>query len=169
MTDAVAHGWGPKCYDYLHRFEATIATALNVRQAHATSSCTGALHLGLTALGIGPGDEVILADTNWIATAAPIVHLGAKPVFVDIDPDSWCISASCAEGAITKRTKAIVATHLYGNLCDLQALQALCQQHGLHLIEDAAEALGATYHGRAAGTTGVFGVFSFHGTKTATT
>jgi perosamine synthetase len=140
-----------------------------VRRAIATSSCTGALHMGLAALGIGPGDEVILADTNWIASAAPIVHLGATPVFVDILPDSWCIDPGAAEDAISPRTRAILAVHLYGNLCDMDALLALGERRGVAVVEDAAEAVGSVYHGRRAGSMGRFGAFSFHGTKTITT
>mgnify|MGYP000579596882 CR=1 FL=1 len=83
VTDAIQNGWGDRCYDYIHRFEQAFADHVGVRHAIATSSCTGALHMGMAALGIGPGDEVIMADTNWIATAAPVVHLGAKPVFVN--------------------------------------------------------------------------------------
>jgi perosamine synthetase len=168
-TDAAAHGWGERCYEYIERFEAMFRAHLGVEYAIATSSCTGALHMGLAALGIGPGDEVILADTNWIATCAPIVHLGAKPVFVDILPDSWCIDPAQAEAAITPRTKAIIATHLYGNLCDMDALLALGEKYGIPIIEDAAEAIGSIYHGKRAGSMGLFGVFSFHGTKTITT
>jgi perosamine synthetase len=168
-TDAAATGWGEKCYEYIHRFEALFRHHLGVDYAIATSSCTGAMHMGLTALGIGPGDEVILADTNWIATAAPIVHLGAKPVFVDILPDSWCIDPDCAEAAITQRSKAIIVTHLYGNLCDMDRLLAIGEKYSLPVIEDAAEALGAIYHGKRAGSMGRFGTFSFHGTKTITT
>jgi perosamine synthetase len=123
----------------------------------------------MAALGIGPSDEVILADTNWIATAAPIVHLGAKPIFVDILPDSWCIDPEQAEAAITPRTKAIVAVHLYGNLCDMDDLLAIGEKHGIPIIEDAAEAIGSIYHGQRAGSMGKFGAFSFHGTKTLTT
>ena len=85
-TDAAANGWGERCYEYIERFENAFRDHLGVRHAIATSSCTGALHMGMAALGIGPGDEVIMADTNWIASAAPIVHLGATPVFVDILP-----------------------------------------------------------------------------------
>jgi len=125
--------------------------------------------MGMAALGIGPGDEVILADTNWIATAAPITYLGATPVLVDILEESWCIDPELAEQAITPNTKAIVATHLYGNLCDMDALLAIGERHGIPVVEDAAEAIGSTYHGKRAGSMGAFGVFSFHGTKTLTT
>jgi perosamine synthetase len=168
-TDAAANGWGEHCYDYIIRFEEAFKAHLGVKYAIATSSCTGALHMGMHALGIGPGDQVIMADTNWIATAAPIVHQGATPVFVDILPDSWCLDPEQVELAITPKTKAIVAVHLYGNLCDMDALLAIGQRHGIHVIEDAAEAIGSVYHRRRAGGMGRFGAFSFHGTKTVTT
>lgn len=168
-TDAVAHGWGERCYEYIERFESQFKQHLGVRHAIATSSGTGALHLGMAGLGISSGDEVILADINWIASAAPIFHLGAKPVLVDVLPDTWCLDPAAVEAAITPRTKAILAVHLYGNLCDMDALAAIAGRHGLHLIEDAAEAIGSIWHGRRAGSMGTFGAFSFHGTKTITT
>ena len=168
-TDAARNGWGARCYDYIHRFEAGFRAFAGTEFAIATSSCTGAMHMGLAALGIGRGDEVILADINWIATAAPIVHVGATPVLVDVLPDTWCIDPDAAAAAITERTKAIVATHLYGNLCDLDRLSAICQAHDLSLIEDAAEGIGSCWHGRHVGSVGHFGTFSFHGTKTLTT
>ncbi len=168
-TDAAANGWGEKCYEYINRFEEAFKAYLGVQYAIATSSCTGALHMGMAALGIGQGDQVILADTNWIATAAPIVHLGAKPVFVDILPDSWCLDPILVEQKITPHTKAIVAVHLYGNLCEMGKLLAIGEKHGIPVIEDAAEAIGSIYHGKRAGSMGKFGAFSFHGTKTLTT
>jgi len=168
-TDAAANGWGDQCYAYINRFEELFKQHLEVNYAIATSSCTGALHMGMVALGIGPGDEVIMADTNWIATASPIVQLGARPVFVDILPDSWCIDPKKAEAAITSRTKAIVAVHLYGNLCDMDRLLAIGERYGIPIIEDAAEAIGSVYHDKRAGSMGAFGAFSFHGTKTLTT
>ncbi len=168
-SDAARNGWGERCYEYIDRFEEAFKEHLGVKYTIATSSCTGAVHMGMAALGIGPGDEVILADTNWIATAAPILHLGASPIFVDILPDSWCIDPDQAEAAITSRTKAIIAVHLYGNLCDMDRLLAIGKKHGIPVIEDAAEAIGSVYHGRRAGSMGKFGSFSFHGTKTLTT
>ncbi len=168
-TDAATNGWGERCYEYITRFETAFAQHLGVKHALATSSCTGALHMGLSALGIGAGDEVILGDTNWVASAAPITYLGAKPVFVDVLPDSWCVDPSKVEAAITSRTRAIIAVHLYGNLCDLDALRALGAKHGLPVIEDAAEAIGSRWRGQRAGSLGAFGTFSFHGTKTLTT
>jgi perosamine synthetase len=168
-NDAVTHGWGERCYEYIQRFEDGFRQHLGVRHAIATSSATGALHVGMAGLGIGPGDEVILADINWIASVAPITYLGATPVLVDILPDTWCLDPAAVEAAITPRTKAILAVHLYGNLCDMDALQAIADKHGLHLIEDAAEAIGSVWHGKRAGSMGAFGAFSFHGTKTITT
>lgn len=168
-ADAAANGWGERCYEYIGKFERAFAEHLGVAHAIATSSCTGALHMGMHALGIGAGDEVILADTNWIATVAPIVHLGATPVFVDIDKDSWCIQPEAVISAITPKTKAIVATHLYGNLCDMDALAEIGHRYSLPLIEDSAEALGSVWRERRAGSIGRFGTFSFHGTKTMTT
>lgn len=168
-TDAARNGWGERCYDYINRFEAAFRQHLGVKHAIATSSCTGALHLGMAALGIGVGDEVILADTNWIASVAPVVHLGATPVFVDILTDSWCLDPVKVEAAITPRTRAIIAVHLYGNLCDMDVLLEIGARHGIPVIEDAAEAIGSILHGKRAGSMGAFGTFSFHGTKTMTT
>lgn len=168
-TDAATNGWGEHCYDYIIRFEDAFKKHLGVKYAIATSSCTGALHMGLAALGVGPGDEIILADINWIASAAPITYLGATPVFVDVLPDSWCLDPEKIEAAITPNTKAIIAVHLYGNLCDMERLLAIGQKHDIPIIEDAAEAIGSVYHGKRAGSIGKFGTFSFHGTKTITT
>ena len=130
-SDAVANGWGEHCYDYIVRFEQAFRDWLGVEYAVATSSCTGALQLGLAGLGIQAGDEIIVADTNWIATVAPIVHLGAKPVFVDVLPETWCIDPELIEDAITPRTRAVIATHLYGNLCDMDSILSICNRYGL--------------------------------------
>jgi len=169
IADAAKNGWGASCYDYIIRFEEMFANYVGSKYSIATSSCTGALHMGLHALGVGAGDEVIIPDTTWMATAAPVVHLGATPVFVDIDPASWCIRPDLIEAAITNKTKAIIAVHLYGNLCDMDSILSVTSKHGIPVIEDAAEALGSVYRGRLAGNIGRFGVYSFHGTKTITT
>ena len=168
-TDAARNGWGEKCYEYIERFEAGFKGYVGASHAVATSSCTGALHMGLAALGIGAGDEVILGDINWIASAAPITYLGATPVFVDVLEDTWCLDPARVEAAITPKTKAIIAVHLYGSLCDMNALLDIGRRHGLPVIEDAAEAIGSRIGQRAAGSMGTFGVFSFHGSKTITT
>lgn len=168
-TDAARNGWGEKCYDYIVKFENAFRAHLGVKHVIATSSCTGALHMGFAAMGLTEGDEVILADTNWIATVSPLVHLGVKPIFVDILPDSWCLDPQLVEKAITKKTKAIIATHLYGNLAEMNALLEIGKKCNVPVIEDAAEAIGSVYHGKQAGSMGLFGTFSFHGTKTVTT
>ena len=168
-NDAVTNGWGAKCYEYIHRFEKMFSQYLGVKHCIATSSCTGALHLGYKSLGIKKGDEVILADSNWIACASPITFVGATPIFADIDPISWCIDPSSVKKLITKNTKAISAVHLYGNICDMDSLRNIANQNNLFLIEDAAEAIGGTYKGQPAGSMGKFSAFSFHGTKTLTT
>ncbi len=168
-TDAARNGWGDRCYEYINLFEKMFCEFTKAKYAIATSSCTGAIHMGLAALGIGFGDEVIIADTNWIASAAPITYLGAKPVFVDILPDTWCIDPNQIDAAITPKTKAIIAVHLYGNLCDMDRILEIGTKHGIPVIEDAAEAIGSYWKNQHAGTLGAFGVFSFHGTKTLTT
>ena len=168
-TDAARNGWGESCYEYINKFEEKFKEYTGAKYAIATSSCTGAIHMGLSALGVGLDDEVIIAETNWIATAAPITYLGAKPVFVDVLPDTWCIDPAAVEAAITPRTKAIIAVHIYGNVCEMDRLLAIGEKHGIPVIEDAAEAIGSQWHGKHAGTLGKFGSFSFHGTKTLTT
>jgi perosamine synthetase len=168
-TDAARNGWGERCYEYIVKFESAFKAHLGIEHAIATSSCTGAMHMGLSALGVGPGDEVIIGDINWIASAAPITYLGGKPVLVDVLPDTWCLDPERVEAAITPRTKAIIAVHLYGNLCDMGRLLAIGERHGIPIVEDAAEAVGSVWHDQRAGSMGAFGVFSFHGTKTITT
>ena len=168
-TEAATLGWGANYNNYTKKFEDDFSDKIGSPLSIATSSCTGALHLGLVGLGIGKGDEVIMADSNWVATLAPLHYVGAKPIFIDIREDSWCIDTSLIRKRITEKTKAIIATHLYGNLCDMEELLKIAKEFGLYLIEDAAEALGSDYKGKHAGTIGDFGVFSFHGSKTITT
>jgi len=164
---AVRDGWGDERNVWVEWLEKAFAEYIGVKHAIATSSCTGAMHLGLAGLGIGWGDTVVLADANWVATVAPIVYLGAKPLFVDILRDSWCIDPNFK--IPWPMPKAIIATHLYGNLCDMNSLTTLGDLLDIPIIEDAAEAIGSEYFGQKAGSMGKFGVFSFHGTKTITT
>ena len=168
-NDAVANGWGPNCYEYILKFEKSFSEYLGVKHCIATSSCTGALHLGYRSLDIRNDDEVIIADPSFIACAAPITYTGARPVFADIDPISWCIDPISVKNLITSKTKAISAIHLYGNLCEMDELSQIAKDNDLVLIEDAAEALGSIYKGKLAGSMGKFSSFSFHGTKTLTT
>ena len=138
---------------------------------HATSVCNGtmALHLALVALGIGPGDEVIVPTLTYIASVNAITYTGAAPVFVDSLPDTWQMDPEDVRMKITPNTKAIMAVHLYGHPCDMEALTKIADDNGLFLIEDAAEAFGSKFRGRHAGSFGDISCFSFYGNKTITT
>jgi perosamine synthetase len=169
VTDAIANGWAENCYTYLGRYREGLKQYFDVPHAWPTSSCHGALHIVLMALGVGPGDEVIVPDMTWIGSVAPISWLGAKPVFVDVLADSWCLDPELAEKAITERTKAIIVVHPYGNVADLERINALGQKRGIPVIEDAAESVGSEYRGRKVGGISELGVISTHGTKMLTT
>ena len=169
VTDAVTNAWYGNANIYHDKFERAFANYLGVKYAIALPSCTSAIHLSLLALGITTGDEVIVPDVTWIASAAPINYVGATPVFADIDPQTWCISAESLESYITPKTKAIIPVNLYGGMPDMDALLAIAKKYNLAVIEDAAESIGSEYHGRKAGSFGDTGVFSFHGSKTLTT
>jgi len=155
---------GPK----IEEFERAFAAMCGVRHAVATSSGTTALHLALLAYSIGPGDEVITSPFTFIASANSILFVGAKPVFVDIDESSYNIDPSLIEASITPRTKALMPVHLFGNPCDMEAIMAIATRHGLVVIEDAAQAHGASINGKKVGSFGT-GCFSFYPTKNMTT
>lgn len=165
VTDAVTHGWYEHANDYIYRFENAFKIYLNREYAISLPSCTSALHLSLLALGIKEGDEVIVPDATWIASAASITYVGAKPIFVDIDPNTWCLSAKTVKSFITNKTKAIIAVNLYGHMPEYDDLLSL----GIPIIEDAAESIGSKYKEKLSGTFGVTSCFSFHGSKTLTT
>ncbi|MCD4833165.1 MAG: DegT/DnrJ/EryC1/StrS family aminotransferase [Bacteroidales bacterium] len=169
VNDAISHGWGEKCYEYIKLFEKSFAEHIGCKNALATSSCTGAIHLALMALGVKSGDEVIVPEITWIATVEPILHIGAKPIFVDVLPDTWCINSSKIENAITLKTKAIIAVHVYGNVCEMDEILNIAKKHKLKVLEDAAEGIGSKYKNKRVGSIGDAGVFSFHGTKTIAT
>lgn len=169
VADAAANAWYENANSFNHRFEVLFAEYCGTEFAISLPHCTAAIHLSLLALGIGPGDEVILPDATWIASAAPVSQVGAIPVFVDVDPLTWCMDVDALVAAITPRTKAIIPVDLYGGMPDMAALLAVADRHGIPVIEDAAEALGSEYDGRKAGSFGRTGVFSFHGSKTLTT
>ena len=154
---------------YHERFEKAFAEYIGVKYAMALPTCTSAIHLSLLALGIKEGDEVIVPDATWIASSAPISYVGATPVFADIDPQTWCLSAESFEACITPKTKAVIPVDLYGGMPDMDAIRDIARRHDIAIIEDAAEALGAEYKGKRAGSFGSTGVFSFHGSKTLTT
>jgi perosamine synthetase len=169
VTDAVTNAWYGNANVYHDRFEKAFSEYLGVRFAIALPSCTSAIHLSLLALGVGQGDEVIVPDITWIASAAPVTYVGAIPVFADIDAEMWCLSAKSFEQCITPKTKAVIPVDLYGNMPDMDAIQDVARRRGVAIIEDAAEAIGSEYEGKKAGSFGGTGVFSFHGSKTLTT
>jgi perosamine synthetase len=169
VAEAARSGWYKNHYSYNARFERMLADYVGVAHAVSVPHCTAALHLALAALGIGPGDEVIVPDVTWIASVAPVFYVGAEPVLVDILPDSWCIDPAAVEAAIGPRTKAVIGVDLYGSVCDWERLEQIAARHGLLLIEDAAEALGSQFKGRMAGAFGAASAFSFHGSKTVVT
>jgi len=169
VADAAAHAWYENAGAYHERFERAFAGHLGVRYAMALPSCTAGLHLALLALGVGPGDEVVVPEITWIATSAPVSYVGATPVFADVDPVTWCLAASSFEACVTTRTRAVIPVDLYGSMPDWEAVRAVAARHGIAIVEDAAEAIGSEYRDRKAGTLGDIGVFSFHGSKTLTT
>ncbi len=146
-------------------FEAEVAAYLDAAHAIGVTSGTDALLVAMMALGIGPGDEVIVPTYSFFATAGCVTRLGATPVLVDIEPVGFTIDVDAVRQAITPRTRAIIPVHLYGQAADMTAVMAVAGEHGLAVIEDAAQAIGATYHGRALGTIGQFGCFSFYPSK----
>ena len=169
VTDAVRSGWVSSLGPYIADFEQRFAAFCGTRHALTTSNGTTGLHLALAALGIKAGDEVIVPDLTFVASANAIAYTGATPVLVDIDADTLCISPAAIERAITPRTRAIMPVHLYGHPADMDAISALATKHELLVIEDAAEAHGAEYRGRRVGSLGHCGVFSFYGNKIITT
>lgn len=169
VTDAVRNAWYSNANMYHERFEAAFAEYMGLGYAVALPSCTSALHLSLLAMGVGPGDEVIVPDVTWIASAAPIIYVGATPVFADIDERTWCLSPESFAECITSKTKAVIPVDLYGGMPNWKKNHEIARRHNIAVIEDAAEALGSEYQGRKAGCFGDTGCFSFHGSKTMTT
>ncbi len=169
VLDCLETNWISSIGKYVEAFESEFARFCGAE--HATACCNGtvALHLALMALGIGPGDEVIVPTLTYVATANVVRYCGAEPVFVESEPRAWNIDPSRIEEKITARTRAIIPVHLYGYPADMDPIMDLAQRHRLFVIEDAAEAHGAEYKGRKVGTIGDAGVFSFYGNKVITT
>jgi perosamine synthetase len=168
VLDCMDSTWISSNGKYLDRFESQFADFCGVR--HAVSCCNGtvAVHLALLAHGVGPGDEVIVPTLTYVATANPVVYCGARPVFVDAEPRTWNMDPERVLEAITPRTRGIVVVHLYGHPVDMDPILEHAERHGLWVIEDAAEAHGATYKQRIAGSMGSLGTFSFYGNKIIT-
>ena len=169
VTDAIHSGWVSSMGPYIGRFEGEFARYVGVSHAITVSNGTVGLYLALHSLGIGPGDEVLVPDLTFVATAHAVLQVGATPVFVDVEPDTWCIDPLAAERAITPRTRAIIPVHLYGHPADMNAILNLAHQHDLLVVEDAAEAHGAEVNQQRVGSLGKVGVFSFYGNKIMTT
>ena len=169
VLDAVQSGWVSSLGPYIEKFENAFAGFCHAKYALTTSNGTTGLHLALLACGIGPGDEVIIPDLSFIATANAVTYTGAIPVFVDIEESTLAIDPLCIERAITPNTKAVIPVHLYGHPANMGAINTLAKKYNLAVIEDAAEAHGATYQSKPVGALGSCGVFSFYGNKIITT
>jgi len=169
LLQCIDTNWISSNGSFIDEFERQVAEFAGTEFAVATSNGTTALHLALATLGIQPGDEVIVPSLTFVATANVVRYCGATPVFVDVEPDTWCISPEAVDAAITERTKAIIPVHLYGQPCRMDELMAIARRAGIFVIEDAAEAHGATYHGQRVGGIGDIGTFSFYGNKIITT
>ena len=169
VSDAVSNAWYQNSNYWNNRFEESFANYIGVKYAISLPHCTSAIHLALLSLEIGPGDEVIVPDITWIASAAPIKYVGADVVFAEVDRKTWCLTANSIEKVITKRTKAIISVDLYGSMPNYEEIKKLSDLKNIHLIEDSAEAIGSKFKDQKAGIFGKIGVFSFHGSKTLTT
>jgi pyridoxal phosphate-dependent aminotransferase EpsN len=175
LAEAFASNWIAPLGPHVDAFEREFAAVVGRSHAAALSSGTAALHLALALLGVGPGDEVVVPTLTFIASASPVVHLGARPVFLDVDPGSWTLDPGLLEEELAEAArrgrlpKAVVPVDLYGQCADYGALLPICDRWGVPLVEDAAEALGATCGGRPAGAFGRSAIFSFNGNKIITT
>ena len=169
VMECLASNWVSSKGHFVTRFEECFADFLPVEHALTTSNGTAALHLALAGLGIGAGDEVVVPDLTFAASINAVLYTGAKPVLVDVDPDTWTINPEAVEAALTPRTRAIMTVHLYGHPCHMDRLLALAEGAGCFLIEDCAESLGSEYRGIKTGALGDAGCFSFFGNKVVTT
>lgn len=163
--DAALNGWNSEWSKYLTKLESAFAKYVGTKYALATSSCTGALQIALMSLDIGKDDEVIVPDETWVATANSVRHVGAIPVFADIELDTWNIDARSIESLITPKTKAVIAVHMYGHPARMNKILEVARKHNLKVVEDAAPAIGAEWQGQRCGSFGDFAAFSFQGAK----
>jgi perosamine synthetase len=167
VIDAVKNGFYENFNKHIKKLEKAVCNYLGVEYGIATHCCTLALHLACESLGLKEGDEVICTDFSWVATAYAIVYTGATPVFVDIDPDTWCIDPKRIKEAITPRTKAIMLVHTFGYPAQMDEIISIAKENDLKVIEDAAPSLGAEFKGQKTGTFGDVACFSFQGAKIA--
>ena len=164
VASAGASGWNTKAHGYVHAFMQTLQQHTGQQHSLVLSSCTGAMHIALAALGLSKGDEVLVPDLADFSAAACVAYCGATPVFCDIDPETLCISPSDAAHKVTPRTRGLIAVHMYGQPCRMQPLLELAEQKGLFVLEDATLGIGSKYAEKPAGSFGHFAVFSFKGT-----
>lgn len=169
VVKALESGWISSKGEYIQRFEEKFSEYCGCKHGIATSNGTTALHLALTALGIGRGDEVLVPTLTFISTANAVTYTGAKPVFVDSHRRYWCMDPEKMEEKITKKTKAVIPVHLYGHPCDMDPIKEIAREHDLKIIEDAAEAHGAEYKKKKVGSLSDISCFSFYGNKIITT
>ncbi|THV23062.1 DegT/DnrJ/EryC1/StrS family aminotransferase [Peteryoungia ipomoeae] len=169
VNECLSSGWISSRGEFISRFEEAFAQYVGAEAATTVSNGTVAIHLALEALGVGPGDEVIVPSFTYIASVNTIIQSGAIPVFVDSLTETLQVDPALIEAAITPRTKAVMAVHLYGHPCDMDAIVAICQNRRLYLIEDCAEGFGSRWKGQHVGTFGDAATFSFFGNKTITT
>ena len=165
VNDAVKNGWNKSSSKYLHKLENDFSKYLGCKYAIATSSCTGAMQIALMALGIKKGDEVIVPNITWVATAKAVSYVNATPIFADIKIDNWTIDIKSVEKLINKKTKAIIPVHLYGQPANMKEILNLAKKKKLFVLEDAAPAIGAEFNGKKCGNFGNFAAFSFQGAK----
>lgn len=168
VVDAIRSSWISSSGKYITKFEQEFANLCGTESAIGVCNGTVALHLALLALDVRPGDEVIVPSLTYVATANAVRYVGGEPVFVDVDPNTWCIDPDCIENAITRRTKGIIPVHLYGHPADMDPINQIAAVHGLWVVEDAAEAHTAKYRGRSVGSLAHMATFSFYGNKILT-
>lgn len=168
VNDCLDTLWISSLGKYIPKFEEAFAGYVGVKHGVACSNGTTGLHMALEVLGIGPGDEVIVPNFTIIVSANVTIMTGARPVLVDVDPETWCIEPSLIEAAITPRTKAIMVVHMYGHPCDMDPINVIARKHGLFVVEDCCQSHGATYKGKMTGALSDISVFSFYGNKIIT-
>lgn len=165
VNDAVKNGWNNNWNSYLMKLENAFKEKFNAKHALLTSSCTGAMHMAIRSLGIGKGDEVIVPELTWVASASVVNYVGATPVFVDVNRSTWTIDPESFKNAITKNTKAVIPVHLYGHPAKMDEILSIAKEYNLKILEDAAPAIGATFNNNYCGTFGDVAAFSFQGAK----
>lgn len=165
VTEAVTHGWFDNMSMHMDQFVSEFSAYCTKPYCLPVSHGTAAIHLALLAAGVKAGDEVIVPDSTWVASASPVLYMGATPVLVDVDPKTWCICPDAFERAITAKTKAVVCVDLFGSMADFDRILPIAEKHNIVVIEDAAEGIGSRYNGKPAGSCGHIGVYSFNATK----